>query len=117
MMDDYLSCDHHRSLLVSLQFLAGDLESTIAKASSYRFMVLGLGGGLLAKFLHRKLPGSHIVGVEYDKAIVKVARGQFALPTDDKLEVIVDDAYKVMEDYSQKDGKFIKKSPYIKCFV
>lgn len=104
MCDDYLSCDHHRSMLVSLQFLGGDLETTIAKAANYRFVVLGLGGGLLAKFLYKKFPGCFIVGVEYDKAIVKVARGHFGLPTDDKLVVIVDDAYKVMEDYSQKEG-------------
>lgn len=51
MCDDFLSCDHHRSMIISLQFLGGDLESTIAKAASYRFLVLGLGGGLLAKFL------------------------------------------------------------------
>lgn len=104
MHDDFLSCDHHRSMLVALQFLAGDLESTISKASSYRFIILGLGGGLLAKFLHRKLPGCYVVGVEYDKAIVKVARGHFGLPTDNNIEIIVEDAYKVMEDYSEKDG-------------
>jgi spermidine synthase len=93
-------------MLVSLNFLAGDLESTIAKASSYRFMILGLGGGLLAKFLHNKVPGCHVVGVEYDKAIVKVARGHFGLPTDEKITVIVDDAYNVLKEYSTKDGKF-----------
>lgn len=107
MVDDYLSCDHHRSMLVALHFLTGDLESAIAKASAYRFIVLGLGGGLLAKFLHRKLPGSHVVGVEYDKAIVKVARGHFGLPTDDNIEIIIEDAYKVMEEYSERSGECI----------
>lgn len=105
--DDYLSCDHHRSMLVSLQFLDGDLATSISKASSYRFLVLGLGGGLLAKFLHKKLSGSQIVGVEYDKAIVKVARGHFGLPMDDKIIVIVDDAYKTMEEYSTKEGNTV----------
>lgn len=58
-------------MLVCLQFLAGDLESTIANSSSYRFIVLGLGGGLLAGFLHRHTGShSHIVGVEYDKVVL-----------------------------------------------
>ncbi|KAI6200722.1 Methyltransf-11 domain-containing protein [Aphelenchoides besseyi] len=98
MCDDYLSCDHHRSMLTSLQFLTGDLETTITKAASWRFLILGLGGGLLAKFLHRKLPGCTVVGVEYDKAVVKVARGHFGLPNDPRLIVVVDDAYNVMQE-------------------
>jgi spermidine synthase len=89
-----------------MNFLAGDLESTIANASSYRFLILGLGGGLLATFLHKKLPGCHIVGVEYDKSIVKVARGHFGLPTDDRIEIIVDDAFNVLKNYSTKEGNF-----------
>ncbi|KAI6176247.1 [Heparan sulfate]-glucosamine N-sulfotransferase [Aphelenchoides bicaudatus] len=104
-LDDYLSCDHHRSQLVALQFLAGDLESAIAKASEYRFCVLGLGGGLLAKFLHQKLPGCEVVGVEYDKVVVKIARGHFGLPTDERIKIIVDDAYNVLKNYSTKEDK------------
>ncbi|KAI6217032.1 Methyltransferase type 11 and Spermine synthase domain containing protein [Aphelenchoides fujianensis] len=103
MCDDFLSCDHHRSMIISLQFLGGDLESTIAKAATYRFLVLGLGGGLLAKFLHRNLPGCTVVGVEYDKAVVKVARGQFGLPKDPNLIVVVDDAYNVMKQTAESE--------------
>ncbi|CAD5235354.1 unnamed protein product [Bursaphelenchus xylophilus] len=102
MNDDYLSCDHHRSMITSLQFLAGDLESAIAKSENYRFCVLGLGGGLLAKFLHKKLPKCHVVGVEYDKAVVKIAKGQFGLPTDERMEVRVCDAYEYMQEVSEK---------------
>lgn len=103
MNDSYLSCDHHRSMLTSLQFIGGDLESTIAKSSELRFGVLGLGGGLLAKFLHQKFPGSTVVGVEYDKAVVKIARGHFGLPSDDRIIVVVDDAYNFMEETAKKD--------------
>ena len=37
-------------MLTSLQFLAGDLDATIANAASYRFLVLGLGGGYVRRF-------------------------------------------------------------------
>lgn len=92
-------------MLTSLQFLSGDLDAAIANAASYRFLILGLGGGLLAKFLHQKLPGCTVVGVEYDKAIVKVARGHFGLPADERLIVKVDDAYNVMQQTSTADGQ------------
>ncbi|CAD5227906.1 unnamed protein product [Bursaphelenchus okinawaensis] len=105
MNDDYLSCDHHRSMITALQFIAGDLDSAIAKSENYRFCVLGLGGGLLAKFLHKKLPKCKVVGIEYDPAVVKIAKGQFALPTDDRVEVKVCDAYDYMLETSEKSDE------------
>jgi spermidine synthase len=47
-------------------------------------LMIGLGGGSLAKFFHRRLRATHVRVVELDARIVKTARMHFALPPDDE---------------------------------
>src|SRR5688572_10715395 len=55
-------------------------------------LMIGLGGGSLAKFFHRKLRATHLRVVELDARIVAAAREHFALPPDDaRLSVQVGD--------------------------
>jgi spermidine synthase len=57
-----------------------------------RTLMVGLGGGSLAKFMYRRVPQTHVRVVEVDPAVVHVAREYFALPADDsRLAVVVDD--------------------------
>ena len=57
-----------------------------------RALMIGLGGGSLAKFFHRKLRATHLRVVELDPRIVAAAREHFALPPDDaRLSVEVGD--------------------------
>lgn len=46
-------------------------------------LMIGLGGGSLAKFVHRRLPAARTRAVELDERIVTVARSLFHLPPDD----------------------------------
>ncbi|MFP5394058.1 MAG: transferase spermidine synthase, partial [Gammaproteobacteria bacterium] len=55
-------------------------------------VMVGLGGGSLAKFCHRCLPAARITVLEL-RADVIALRGQFAVPPDDaRLQVILADA-------------------------
>ena len=47
-------------------------------------LMIGLGGGSLAKFFYRYLKGTRIRVVELDPRVVSVARAQFSLPPDDE---------------------------------
>jgi spermidine synthase len=47
-------------------------------------VMIGLGGGSIAKFVHRKLPDSAIHVVELNPKVVLVARNTFGLPPDDE---------------------------------
>lgn len=47
-------------------------------------MMIGLGGGSLAKFFHRRLRGARTRVVELDARVVAAAREHFALPPDDE---------------------------------
>ena len=48
-----------------------------------RALMIGLGGGSLAKFFHRRLPGLRTHVVEYDERVIATARALFHVPADD----------------------------------
>jgi len=48
-----------------------------------RALMIGLGGGSLAKFFHRRLPGLRTHVVEYDERVIATARALFHVPQDD----------------------------------
>ena len=55
-------------------------------------LMLGLGGGSLAKYCHRHLPASRITAIEIDPDILAF-RDQFMLPPDDaRLQILLGDA-------------------------
>jgi spermidine synthase len=55
-------------------------------------LMIGLGGGSLAKFFYRRLPAMRTRVIELDERVVAVAREQFGLPDDDaRLQVEIGD--------------------------
>ncbi|MCX7099660.1 MAG: spermine synthase [Methylococcales bacterium] len=54
-------------------------------------LLIGLGGGSLAKHLLQHFPDCRLKAVEYRKSVVKIARSYFDLPLDPRLKIIVDD--------------------------
>jgi len=55
-------------------------------------LMVGLGGGSIARFVHERLPRTRIEVVELDRKVVAAARTFFGLPADDRrLKVIVGD--------------------------
>ncbi len=48
-----------------------------------RALMIGLGGGSLAKFFHRRLRATRVRAVELDPRVIAAAREHFALPPDD----------------------------------
>lgn len=55
-------------------------------------LLIGLGAGSLAKFLHRHCPQTRITVIEIEPAVVAVASQFFRLPPeDDRLRIVIDD--------------------------
>jgi spermidine synthase len=50
-------------------------------------LLLGLGGGSLARFFHQHFPACRIVAVESRAAVMDVARDYFELPADERLQL------------------------------
>lgn len=46
-------------------------------------LMIGLGGGSLAKFIRKQRPQTHITAVEIDPRVIAAARAHFELPPDD----------------------------------
>jgi spermidine synthase len=58
-----------------------------------RALLLGLGGGTVARLLAGRCPLAEIVGVERDEAVVATARAEFDLDAIARLAVVVADAF------------------------
>ena len=75
-----LALDYTRCMMAFLLFHPEPREA----------LMIGLGGGSIAKFFHRRLRKTRVRVVELDERIVLAAREHFALPPDDarlKIEV------------------------------
>ena len=76
-----------------------DLEYTRAMMAFLLFQrdpkdiaLIGLGGGSIAKYIHRHLPESQLTALEINPEVVAAARAYFMLPQDDeRLSVITGD--------------------------
>jgi spermidine synthase len=54
--------------------------------------LIGLGGGSIAKFIHRRLPDARLTALEINPEVVTAARAYFHLPADDdRLRVVTGD--------------------------
>jgi spermidine synthase len=79
---DSLALDYTRSMMAFLLFQPEPREA----------LMIGLGGGSLAKYFHRRIRSARTRAIECDPRVVAVAREQFLLPPDDsRLAVEVGD--------------------------
>ena len=53
-------------------------------------LMIGLGGGSLAKFIRKQRPQTHVTAVEIDPRVVAAARTHFELPSDDATLSVVE---------------------------
>jgi spermidine synthase len=78
---DKLALDYVRAMTCWLLF-----KETLGEA-----LIVGLGGGSLAKHLLHHFPDCKLCAVEYRKSVVKIARSHFGLPLDNRLKIITGD--------------------------
>lgn len=78
-----------------LSYTRAMMACLLTKPSPRHILMIGLGGGSLAKFCYRYLPATRITVVELDQHVIALRR-QFMLPEDDeRFQIIHADA----EDY------------------
>lgn len=69
-----------------------------------RVLMIGLGGGSLAKFVYRRMPAARTVVVEINPRVVGAARSFFELPPqDERFEVVIGDGG---EYVARQEGAF-----------
>ncbi|KAK8737067.1 hypothetical protein OTU49_004784 [Cherax quadricarinatus] len=77
----YLSCEHHLAMVGGL-----GLTSTLSD-----LLVVGLGGGSLASYIHKYFPQVRVTAVDLDPAVVEIAQKWFGFIPDVRLTVEVSD--------------------------
>ena len=66
-----------------------------------RILLIGLGGGSLAKFCHRRLPGAQLTAVELDPHVIAL-RDAFMVPADDaRLQIVAGDGREYLADVAK----------------
>jgi spermidine synthase len=68
-------------------------------------LIIGLGGGSLARHLLYHFPECRLRAVECRASVVKIARSHFGLPLDSRLKVIVDDGSSYVRQQAQTCSK------------
>src|SRR5277367_412881 len=62
-------------------------------------LMVGLGGGSLAKFIYHRLPVTQVVAVEINPQVAAVARELFYLPAEDaRFNVVIGDGAEYLSD-------------------
>ena len=62
-----------------------------------RIALIGLGGGSIVKFCHRRLPGVRITAVELDPDVIALRDAFFVPPDDERLQIIEGDGAEFIE--------------------
>lgn len=78
---DYLVLSYTRAMMSSLLF----------SPAPANVLLIGLGGGSLAKFILHHFPQCNVDAVDHRELVVKVAHGYFQLPEDPRLHIHVMD--------------------------
>lgn len=77
---------------LELEYTRAMMAFLLFHAAPRDMALIGLGGGSLAKFIHRHLPRTRLIALEINPEVVEAARAWFHLPEDDaRLEVRVGD--------------------------
>lgn len=80
--------------------MAEELQSHLKKVPepNKRALVLGLGGGALCSYLHKKIPGLTVEGVEIDPTMLELAKKYFGFNPSETLKAHVADGLSFVRD-------------------
>ena len=84
--------------LLYTQYMMGFL---LFQPTPSHILMIGLGGGSLAKFVYHQMPQTKTTVVEINQQVISAAFDHFALPeADERLQIILADGAEYMRDYS-----------------
>ena len=63
-----------------------------------RIVLIGLGGGSLIKFCHRRMPGTHLTAIELDPEVIAFRDAFLVPPDDERLQILQADGAEYIEN-------------------
>ncbi|KAG1677985.1 Methyltransferase-like protein 13 [Nymphon striatum] len=100
---NFLACNHHKFMISGLSFLPSSFQG---KTDQIDILLIGLGGGSLAMFLHNNFSSVHLGVVEIDSGIVDIAKKWFDFSEDSRNIVHVDDGINFITSESKLQRKY-----------
>ena len=104
---DFLTLLYTQAMMISLLFI--DKPKSV--------LMIGLGGGSLAKFLLSHYPECTIDVIEYREKVVKVAHGYFRLPETPRLNIHIADATNKIKEIEKNKYDLILLDAFDKSSV
>jgi spermidine synthase len=88
--------------VLELEYTRAMMAFLLFNPEPSKIALIGLGGGSVAKFIHRSLSGSHLTALEINPGVVSAARSYFLLPDDDaRLNVVTGDGGKFVYEQDE----------------
>jgi spermidine synthase len=77
---------------IELDYVRAMMAFLLFRPDPRDVLMVGLGGGSMARFIHRRMPGARVAVVEINPGVVTVARKYFQFPEEDgRLEIVIGD--------------------------
>jgi spermidine synthase len=82
---------------IELDYVRAMMAFLLFRPEPREVLMVGLGGGSMARFVHARMPQTRVVVAEIDPGVVTVARKYFRFPEeDDRLEIVVGDGARIV---------------------
>ncbi len=86
-----------------LSYTRAMMASLLFQPQPQKILVIGLGGGSIAKFLLQYYPDCSVDIVEIRADVVKIAHDYFKLPEDNRVQIFIDDVSRFLRN---KNGRY-----------
>ncbi|KAM9327258.1 eEF1A lysine and N-terminal methyltransferase [Gastrophryne carolinensis] len=96
----YLCCEHHKVMISGLALLR---NPGVLPDHHVSVLVVGLGGGSLALFIHDYFLGSRVEAIEIDPSVLDVASNWFGFCEDERMKVHVTDGLVYINAMADKE--------------
>lgn len=101
----YLAFDYHKGMIAVLH--ASCFSTKQEQDTAHESLLIGLGGGCLAKYMHDNISHANVTACELDPTIIEVAETYFGFQQDERMKVIVGDGLKyVAKTAGEAAGSF-----------
>jgi spermidine synthase len=75
---------------IELDYVRAMMAFLLFRPEPRELLMLGLGGGSMARFVHERMPGARVTVVEINPGVVTVARKYFQFPEEDeRLRIVI----------------------------
>jgi len=82
---------------IELDYVRAMMAFLLFRPKPREVLMVGLGGGSMARFLHERMPATRVVVAEINPGVVTVARKYFHFPEEDeRLEIVVGDGAEIV---------------------